>query len=384
MDSTFTYNKFVTGKYFVGRKNDATILANMLSQGENVSIYDAPKSGKTSLIQQTFYNMKVATQRFSVVEFSLLNIRTAADLCIKLGTTLLKSAFTTPEEFAAAVPKLLEGTHFIFDPEVFSNSGMVLALNWDIDDSDIRAIFSLPYGIAKEKGQKMYVVLDDFSNVMMTEDGDKICKIINGLISGLDEDWRRKCGFLFVGSQTNAMKDIFEVRKLFYRNVEHVSLSQIEDKDIIDHFLRGFLSGGKVVDRNLALGMCQLFKNNIWYINHFAAICDSLSKGYMSEPIFEEALATIIAIHEPRFISSMNDLTTFQICLLRAILDGHTKFSSAEVIQKYNLNSSANVRRLKDALSKKEIVTFDQEERPMILDPLFEYWVRHYFFCIGQ
>ena len=76
----------------------------------------------------------------------------------------------------------------------------------------------------------------------------------------------------------------------------------------------------------------------------------------------------------------MSDLTTFQVCLLRAIVDGHVKFSSAEVIKRYSLNSSANVRRLKDALCKKEIITFDDEDVPHIIDPLFEYWVTRTYF----
>ena len=130
------------------------------------------------------------------------------------------------------------------------------------------------------------------------------------------------------------------------------------------------------------LGVCKVFKGNIWYIQHFASICDSLSKGYMMEPVLVEALDTLISIHEPRFQAIMNDLTTYQVCLLRAILDGYTKFSSSEVIQRYNLNSSANVRRLKDALCKKEIVTFDEKDEPHILDPLFEHWVRKFFFEI--
>ena len=50
------------------------------------------------------------------------------------------------------------------------------------------------------------------------------------------------------------------------------------------------------------------------------------------------------------------------------------------LIKQYGLNSSANVRRLKDALCKKEIVTFDEDETPIVLDPLFEYWVRKEYF----
>ena len=124
----------------------------------------------------------------------------------------------------------------------------------------------------------------------------------------------------------------------------------------------GFLFGGKVIEKELLLGMCKLFRNNLWYINHFISICDSLSKGYIIESILLDALDSMISIHEPRFAVMVNNLTTFQLGLLKAILDGYTKFSAADVIEKYSLNSSANVKRLKDALCKKEIVTFNDND----------------------
>ena len=39
MASSFIYDKYVTGKNFVGRKMDCTILSNLLEAGENVYIY---------------------------------------------------------------------------------------------------------------------------------------------------------------------------------------------------------------------------------------------------------------------------------------------------------------------------------------------------------
>ena len=53
-----------------------------------------------------------------------------------------------------------------------------------------------------------------------------------------------------------------------------------------------------------------------------------------------------------------------------------------KTIEKYGLNSSANVRRLKDALEKKEIVVFDGDDVPRIIDPLFKYWIKKYYFAI--
>jgi sulfite reductase alpha subunit-like flavoprotein len=93
-----------------------------------------------------------------------------------------------------------------------------------------------------------------------------------------------------------------------------------------------------------------------------------------------DALRTIISIHEPRFYSIVNDLTDHQLSLLLAILDGVTRFSASDVIEKYRLNSSANVRRVKDALKKKEVITFNEKDEPVILDPLFEYWVNNHYF----
>lgn len=384
MDSPFIFNKFVTGKNFIGRKTDTAILGNLLDQGENVAIYEPSMSGKHSLIEQTFFNMKIATKKFSCVTCSLLNTRTKADFMLKLGSSILKSYFATAEDFSSAVSKYLPGTHFVFDPQIFMSRGAALSLNWDIDDNDVMAVVSLPYRLAGEKAQKVFVILDEFQNIMLTEDGENLCELMDKVFATTPPDQKQWCSYILVGSQVNAMKDIFEVHKRFYRHVEHLPLSTIDTKDILDHTIRGFLASGKVLDRDLMLGVCKLFRNNIWYINHFASICDSLSKGYMMEPVLIESLDTLLAIHEPRFKATMSDLTTFQICLLRAIIDGYTKFSSAEVIHKYNLNSSANVRRLKDALVKKEIVTFDEHDEPIILDPLFEYWVRKYFFEISE
>ena len=95
-----------------------------------------------------------------------------------------------------------------------------------------------------------------------------------------------------------------------------------------------------------------------------------------------EALKSMISIHEPKFRTMVNDLTDHQLSLMRAILDGVIRFSTSEVIEKYSLNSSANVRRVKDALKKKEIITFNEKDEPVILDPLFEYWIGKYYFGI--
>ena len=381
METPFIYNKYVTGKNFIGRRSDSTVLSNLLSAGENVSIYEPPKSGKMSLVEQTLFNMRIQGKHFLVAEIDLLDVRSCEAFLRRWGNAVIRCYATTPSEYSDIVKTHLQGTHFVFDEEVYSQTDEILSTNWDVDEDDVKAILTLSYKLAQGSDSQLFVLVEEFQNLELVPEGERIFKILETVFrevksSGLN----LKCSMILTGSRVNAMKEIFEHHKFFYRQVEHLPLQKVDEKEIIDHIIKGFLSSGKVIDRNLLFGVCKLFDNNLWYINHFTSICDSLSKGYIMEPVLLDALDMLMSIHEPRFAAMMSDLTTFQINLLRAVVDGHTKFSSAEMISLYGLSSSANVRRLKDALCKKEIITFDDKEEPVIMDPLFKYWVMKKYF----
>ena len=381
METPFIYNKYVTGKNFIGRRSDSTVLSNLLSAGENVSLYEPPKSGKMSLVEQTLFNMRIQGKHFLVAEVNLLDVRSCDVLLRRWGDAVIRCFATTPSEYADIVGTRLEGTHFVFDNEVYSQKDEILSTNWEVDENDIKAILTLPYRLAQGGDSQLFVLVDEFQNIEFCPEGERIFKILESVFRETrDSGLNRSCSMILCGSRVNAMKEIFEHRKFFWRQVEHLPLQKVDEKEIIDHIIKGFLSSGKVIDRNLLFGVCKLFDNNLWYINHFTSICDSLSKGYIMEPVLLDALDMLMSIHEPRFIATMDDLTTFQVNLLRAVVEGHTKFSSSEVISRYGLNSSANVRRLKDALCKKEILTFDDKDEPQILDPLFRYWVMKKYF----
>lgn len=384
MDTPFIYDSFVSGKNFIGRREELSKLETIIREGGNAVLIEPERSGKTSLVQQALYNLRTAGKRFRSVEVSLLNIRTVADFCMRLGDSMLRAVCSTPDEFRRTVESLLCDTHFVFDPDEYSKKDRILSLSWDIDSEDVRAVLSLPYRLCPQ-GESFHVIIDQFQNIMLTENGESLINTFEEVLQAAKDTARGRGSYILLGSGVNAMDEIFERRKRFFHLVERVKFSDVDEREIVDHIVKGFLTGGKVVDRDLAASAVRLFRNNLWEINHFCAICDSLAHGYVMEPILNEGLEKILAVNEPRFISIMNDLTTFQICLLRAICDGHTKFSSADIISHYNLSSSANVRRIKDALSKKEILCFRSdglEESPRIIDPLFEYWLRKRYFEI--
>lgn len=380
MEESFIYSKYVTGRNFIGRQSEVHAFMNLLSQGENIVIYEPPKSGKMSLVRQAFFNMQRSGANFRSPVVSLLDIRSLDGLALRLAAETLRCFCNTPDEFRDAVDTLLPGGRIRFDADSYSSGGNMLSTDGSLGDEDLASVILLPYRTAERAGCRIYVLLTEFQNVMLTEDGDRFCALMQDCFMRLDPELRNHAAYIFTGSAVNAMHDIFERRKLFFRQAERIHLGGIETRDIIDHINRSLLPSGKVIDRDLLLGTCKLFRNNVWYINHFAAICDSLSKGYIMENILTAALESLISVHEPRFIATMNDLTTFQVNMLRAILCGRIRFTSTEVIEEFGLSSPANVRRLKDALAKKEIVNFENPDAPQVIDPLFEYWVRTRYF----
>ncbi len=381
MDTPFIYDKHVTGRNFIGRRKECTILANLLKAGEHVSIYEPPKTGKMSLINQTLIDLRNNGVQFIVAFVDMMNVRTLSDFLLKFGTAVMKSAASTPDAYDSIVREHLEGTHFVFDRMSFMNRGEVISLNWLPDMNDVEKMMLLPLRMASLKKLPYIVILKEFQNLMNDDMYDDVFKLMERQMKERDRLNPYPAAFVMSGSMVNAMKFIFDEKRYFYRQVNHLEIGPVDDKEIIDHIVKGFLSGmGKSFDRDLAMGACKLFKCNLWYLNHLAAICDALSKGFVTETMMTEALRAMIAVHEPKFTAIINDLTDHQLSLLRAVLDGVVKFSASDVIEKYRLNSSANVRRVKDALKKKEVLTFNEKDEPVILDPLFEYWVEHIYF----
>ncbi len=381
MDTPFIYDKYVTNRNFIGRKSECAVLANLLKAGEHVSIYEPPKTGKMSLIHQTLFNLRNSGVQFMVSFVDMMNVRTLSDFLIKFGTSVMKSAASTPDAYESIVREHLADTHFVFDRMRFMANEELVSLNWNPDMNDVASMLMLPSAIAMAKNMPYIVILKEFQNLMNDDSYDDVFKIMENQMKGRDRSNPYPVTFVMSGSMVNAMKFIFEEKRYFYRQVNHVELLPVDEKEIIEHVVRGFLSGmGKSFDRNLAMGACELFRCNLWYMNHLASICDALSKGFVTESMMADALRSMISVHEPRFVSIINDLTDHQLSLLRAVLDGVVKFSASDVIEKYALNSSANVRRVKDALKKKEVITFNDKDEPVILDPLFEYWVSNIYF----
>lgn len=378
MDAIFVYDRYVTGRNFIGRKTECNTLANLLSKGENVVIYEPPKSGKMSLIRQAVLQMRLDGTDFVIYGLNLFNVRSLPEFLTRFGNAVIRASASSPDEYAAMVSDFLPGTRFRFDQERFADFNEAVTLEGEPDAEDILAILRLPCRVASSNGVKAIVIFEEFQNLMMSEGYEDVFKSLETVMK--EEQEVRRCPFILSGSSVNAMKYIFEEQRFFYRLVERLPLYPADDREIVEYMVKGFLVTGKALEKVDAMKVCAFFDRNLWYINHFSAICDSMTKGYVNSSIMMEALNALLAVHEPKYRAIMDSLTGFQLNLLRAVLDGVTRFSSTDIVARYGLNSSANVKRVKDALKKKEVITFNEKDEPVFMDPLFRYWVEKYYF----
>ena len=78
------------------------------------------------------------------------------------------------------------------------------------------------------------------------------------------------------------------------------------------------------------------------------------------------------------FNNIVDSLTARQINFLLAIVNGEKNFSSREVLQNYNLGTSANIKNLRKALQDKDLIDVMPNSTEM-QDPVFACWIKRTF-----
>ena len=351
VNQPFSYDKIAAGSGILGYEAELAFMADLLEKGHHsLVLYGGPRSGKETLVTEALERWHKLQPNGILCRIDLFNVRTC-------------EAFVT----------LWRGRMRTCAQEV--NRHALLPFDIDIDGIPESKLFDLPGIIASEAGAPMVIWFKEFQNLLAAE-----CDTFR--IDQLDKAWSRQRGvkFIFTGSCINAMKSIFEERKCFYGMSRPLELLPPDRKCVCDYICNTFIKYGRVIEMEEALAIYDMAGGNMWYVNQLCAFCNAMPAGYINRKIVNQARDTLLSLHVPRFKAVMSDLTPNQENLLHAVVDGVRKFTSSEMMERYRLNSSANVARVKEALQKKEVITFDSEENARIIDPLFEYWLRNYYF----
>jgi hypothetical protein len=185
--------------------------------------------------------------------------------------------------------------------------------------------------------------------------------------------------YCLYGSKRHMLSDIFQKKSMPFYRFGHVTyLPKIAQKELVNFVVRNFNKTGKTISREKATEITEIMKCHPYHVQELSHFIWLKTEDQVHSETITNALNDLHADNMILYQREVDNLTTQQLYFLKAITDGNKSLYSNAVIHKYNLGSSSNVVKLKNALEKKEVIDAFGKEIELI-NPAFEHWFKQYF-----
>lgn len=366
----FIFGVAASGENFTDRKNETARLLTNFRHGVNTVLISPRRWGKTSLVQKVA--ALAQSDDLRVVYLDIFSCRSDKDFYDAFASAVLRQTSSKWKEWVENAKSFLSRIR----PKISFGSDSVaefsVSLEMDPQSDDVAEILQLPEKIAQEKGVKIVVCIDEFQQIAEFKDSKTFQKRLRTV-------WQlqKNVSYCLFGSKKHLMNELFEKKSLpFYKFGDAIYLQRIPAADWVDYICERFKATGKTISPELAERVCIAVECHSSYVQQLAWLIWVNTDKIATEKDFEEAYRDILAQNTPLFEKLTENLSSYQMNFLRAIIDGVRKeFSAQEVVQKYKLGSSANVAIVKRALVKKELVEIEKRE-VIISDPLLKAWLK--------
>ena len=375
MEKPFVFGVATSGDNFTDREQETQRLLLNFTHGVNTILISPRRWGKTSLVKKVAQLAQTKTRK--IVYLDIFSCRTESEFYRLFATSVLKQTSSKWDEwventkqFLAHInPKISIGTDPMND---FS-----ISFEYSMQDNAGNDILQLPEKIAIEKGIQIVICIDEFQQISDFEDSKTFQKKLRTV-------WQlqQHVSYCLFGSKKHLMNELFEKKNLpFYKFGDAIYLTKIETKYWIEYICKRFENTGKHISPELAKEICRLVDNHSSYVQQLAWLLWIRTTDIATEEQLTHALEDLLDQNNILFQSETENLSAYQMNFLKAVIDGiHSKFSSKEIILKYNLGTSANIVRLKSALLQKELIETDGKEI-ILADPVFGVWFEKEVSC---
>ena len=370
MENPFVFGKAVEGSYFTDRTEDAARLEANLTHGINTILISPRRWGKTSLVKKVAGGLDRADLK--VVFIDVFQCKSEYDFYRMFATSVIRQTSSRMEEWvemakgflANISPKLSFGTDPLND--------FTLSFEWNPKEDTADSILSLPEKIAERKNVRLVVCLDEFQQVADIQEGVTFQKKMRSV-------WQhqQRVTYCMFGSKKHLMENIFNDKSMpFYKFGDMMFLRKIATEDWVPFICGKFAATGKTITEAQAARICSLTECLSSYVQHMAWLVWFKAGDMVADRDIDEALEILLEQNSAFFQREVEQMTAFQLNMLRAIADGVTSgFSGKETLRKYRLESSANVQSIRRALIKKDLV-YQEGEELCFDDPLLKLWIR--------
>jgi len=369
----FIFGVATSGDNFTDREKETARLLSNFQHGVNTVLISPRRWGKTSLVQKVC--RLTQSDKLKIVYLDIFSCRSDGDFYNAFAAAVLKQTSSKWDEWVENAKLFLSriSPRISLGPDPMSDFSISLELNPKSDDID--EILQLPEKIAQKKGINIVVCIDEFQQIAEFKDSKMFQKRLRSV-------WQlqKSVSYCLFGSKMHLMNELFEKKSLpFYKFGDAVYLPKISTSDWVKYICGRFEATGKHISKELAEKICRTVDNHSSYVQQLAWLIWIQTKEVATDQNFEDAFQDIVDQNTPLFEKQTESLTTYQMNFLRAIVNGvHKEFTTQEVLQKYQLGSSANVSTVKRALIKKELIETEKQQ-VIIPDPVMRIWLKREF-----
>ncbi len=375
METPFVFGKIATDKNFTDRELETATLVSHFKSLTNTIIISPRRWGKSSLVYKAANAAMEQDDKLRICHIDLFNIRDEEHFYSLLAQKVISVTSSKWDEtidivkrfFSRLSPKITIGTDPVNE----------VAVDFEIKDviNNPDEVLDLAEKIAKEKGLKIVICIDEFQNISEFSDPDYFQK-------RLRSHWQQQqnVAYCLYGSKRHIMLEVFtDSSKPFYKFGNLMFLNKIETEFLVDFFKKRFVETGKDITAEACNLIVKLTDNHPYYAQQLAQLSWLRTDGVCTEKTVQESHTSLVEQLSLLFATITENLTTQQLNYLKALLAGEKSISSTETMHRYKISSPTSIARSKIALIKNDILD-NKAGEISFQDPIYAYWLKTEFF----
>ena len=370
-EAPFVFGVRVEGNTFTDRKEETNRLKMNFLYGVNTILISPRRMGKTSLVEKVC--SLVESDTLKIAKIDAFGCRSENDFINAFATAVVRATSSKWEEWmenaktflSRFIPKISIGQDPLTD---FS-----IALEYNRANTVTEDILQLPETIAKQKGIKIVICIDEFQQIADFPDSITFQKKLRSV-------WQLQSNvsYCLYGSKKHMMEKMFQSQSHpFYRFGDLFYLDKISETDWVEYICDRFRVTGKEISRELASEICTVTDRYSSYVQQLAWLVWLRTDKHATKEDVEFGIDRMLDACEPLFIQQTESLSAYQMNFLRALSNGvHTGFTRSEILDTYQLGTAANISRLKKALTEKDLIMMTAPKKLEISDPILALWLK--------
>ena len=370
MNIPFSYGKIVESLDFTDRTEETSKLMFNIQSLTNTVIISPRRWGKSSLVAKAISSLDNKQKEYLFVRMNVFKCETPQEFYELYAKKIMEDISSSAESLLSNAKEFI--SRLLPKLSISDPSGQYeIALGVDVKDSNIEEdILDLPQQIALKKKKKVVVCIDEFQQIGDFKDTKRFQKILR-------DHWQnhQNVAYILYGSKKHMMLKIFgQYNSPLYRFGDMMFIDKISNEEWKKYIVTRFKDTGKNITAEMAGYLAEQVENHPYYVQQLAQYTWLRTSKTCSRETVDHALQAMLNSLNLQFVNLMDSLSEKQRNFLCAVCNGVKNYSATETLRQYHLGTSGNIRILKNALLKRDLIDVSGKNIE-IQDPLLKRWI---------